>query len=117
MKNQNKQPEYNIEESVLDPNWVTGFIDGEGCFGLKISVSAKATSGLSVKPHLTINLDRRDVYLLVRIKTFFSEVGHIRLNDTSVTYSVESTKALQTVVIPHFDKYPLITQKCADFLL
>jgi hypothetical protein len=46
-----------------------------------------------------------------------NEVGHIRQSSTSVIYSVESMKALKSVIIPHFDKYPLITPKRSDFLL
>jgi hypothetical protein len=32
-------------------------------------------------------------------------------------YLVQSIKDLTNVIIPHFDKYPLITQKRVDFLL
>ncbi len=34
-----------------------------------------------------------------------------------VVYSVQSARAIANVIIPHFDKYPLITQKRADYLL
>jgi len=33
----------------------------------------------------------------------------------SVQYRVASLKDLNAIIIPHFDKYPLITQKKADF--
>ena len=33
------------------------------------------------------------------------------------SYSVQSARAITNVIIPHFDKYPLITQKKADYLL
>ena len=32
-------------------------------------------------------------------------------------YAVKSLKDLHNVIIPHFTKYPLLTQKRADFLL
>jgi hypothetical protein len=32
-------------------------------------------------------------------------------------YNVTSLQDLTNVIIPHFDKYPLITQKLADFIL
>jgi len=32
-------------------------------------------------------------------------------------YSVNSVKDIINVIIPHFDKYPLLTQKRADYLL
>jgi hypothetical protein len=36
---------------------------------------------------------------------------------TSAIYCVESIKDLTNVIIPHFYKYPLFTQKLADFEL
>ena len=38
-------------------------------------------------------------------------------NEKSVQYRVGSLKDLNDKIIPHFDKYPLITQKKADFIL
>jgi LAGLIDADG endonuclease len=32
-------------------------------------------------------------------------------------YSVASLKDLITIIIPHFEKYPILTQKAADFIL
>ena len=38
-------------------------------------------------------------------------------NEKSVQYRVGSLKDLNEKIIPHFDKYPLLTQKKADFIL
>lgn len=51
------------------------------------------------------------------IRTFFG-VGNTRINkDGSATYSVDGFKDLINVIIPHFEKYPLLTQKQIDFEL
>jgi hypothetical protein len=42
---------------------------------------------------------------LIRLKSFFGGVGNILVDKRGY------------VTIPHFDKYPLITQKSADFKL
>ena len=34
-----------------------------------------------------------------------------------VVYSVQSARDIANVIIPHFDRYPLITKKRADYLL
>ena len=34
-----------------------------------------------------------------------------------VVYSVQSTRDIFNVILPHLDRYPLITQKKADYLL
>jgi hypothetical protein len=54
---------------------------------------------------------------LNKIKSFFG-VGIIKINNSrkSVSYRVQSYKDLNNVIIPHFEKYPLISQKQADFL-
>lgn len=50
---------------------------------------------------------------------FFFGVGTVYMNENNntATYEVQSLRAITNVIIPHFDKYPLITQKRADYLL
>jgi hypothetical protein len=52
------------------------------------------------------------------LQSYFG-VGSIFIsnNHEYATLSVRSTEDLTNVIIPHFDKYPLLTQKQADFLL
>jgi hypothetical protein len=56
--------------------------------------------------------------LLRRIHAFFG-VGTVSesKNKNKAHYSVQSAKDIANVIIPHFDKYPLFTQKKADYLL
>lgn len=56
--------------------------------------------------------------LLRKIQSYFG-IGIIseRLSLNKVVYSVQSYKDITKVIIPHFDKYPLVTQKKADYLL
>ena len=55
--------------------------------------------------------------MLYEIQTFFGGVGNITFNKDTVNYLVQDVKSLTNVIIPHFVKYPLITQKRADFEL
>jgi hypothetical protein len=63
-------------------------------------------------------LHKRDINVLYKIQSFFGGVGKINIAKTrdSVVYSVSSIKDL-IKIIDHFDKYPLLTQKRADFEL
>jgi len=50
---------------------------------------------------------------------FFFGVGIIRehKNRNVVTYTVSSLRDINNAIIPHFYRYPLITQKNSDYLL
>jgi hypothetical protein len=65
-----------------------------------------------------MELNIRDSELIKRIQSYFG-VGILVINKAknSISFSVQSVKDLNNVIIPHFDKYPLLTQKRADFLL
>ena len=60
----------------------------------------------------------RDEELLREIQAYFSGVGLIRKKGTRdiCSYTVSSIKEL-LVILKHLDKYPLITQKLADYFL
>ena len=77
-----------------------------------------------------IKLHGRDMLLLNRIKSFFGvffflnwkfkkKTGTIIINRKTgqANYTVKSVKDIHSTIIPHFDKYPLLTQKYADFEL
>jgi len=57
--------------------------------------------------------------LLLQIKLFFGGIGTISRNKnrTLVTYSVRRLDEIIKIIIPHFEKYPLITQKQSDFII
>jgi hypothetical protein len=52
------------------------------------------------------------------IKAYFGGTGSIvKQGDQSFQYVITSIKQITTAVLPHFDNYPLITQKRADYEL
>lgn len=107
-----------VKDIELCPNWVTGFADAESSFSLKVSKKSTAKSGWSIIPEFRIELHSRDIILLRKIKNYF-DIGIIseRLDRNIIVYSVQSIRDILNVIIPHFEKYPLITQKRADYLL
>ena len=73
--------------------------------------------GWKIVPVFTIGLDLKDLDLLVQIKDFF-KTGNIYTSKRGVVYyTVGSVKDIVKYIIPHFDKYPLVTQKLKDFKL
>jgi hypothetical protein len=100
----------------LDPNFITGFTDGEGCFTLSITKSNQIRTSWAIKPRFQINLHKKDLQLLESIQSYFC-CGHIsKTGSKSYQLRIDSIKDIQ-VIIDHFDKYPLITQKFGDYQL
>lgn len=76
----------------------------------------KDNDKIRVRPTFQIKLNIRDLPLLESIKTHFNEVGTIHISSEECVYKVRSLKDV-LFIISHFSKYPLITQKQADYLL
>jgi hypothetical protein len=108
-----------ISKSKINTWFVTGLVDGEGTFVISIQRNNNLKLGWYVKCRFAINLHKRDLSLLLKVQEFFGGIGAITKSKTtnSVSYSVETKKDLLNVIIPHFKKYNLLTQKGADFIL
>lgn len=108
----------NNEIVTLDPYYITGFSDGESTFIVSLTKDNEYKTGWRVGLAFAIGLHEKDVMLLEHIKSKL-KVGSIRFSKSNkcAFYSVQSVKDISNVIIPHFDKYPLLTQKRADFEL
>jgi len=106
----------NFKNKNIDPNFVTGFCDAESSFIVPVSKKSKLKLGWCPSASFQIGLDAKDKVLLDRIRTYFG-VGKVYKAERNVyRYMVRTPKELR-VIIDHFDKYPLKTQKWADFEL
>ena len=106
-----------LDNLKLNPWFVTGFTDGEGCFYVIVTKDDDYKQGWMVKSFFEISLKENDYPILKQIKNLF-RVGSINYNKKtkSFLFRVSSSKDLK-IIIDHFDKFPLITQKRADFEL
>ena len=101
---------------MLNPSWLTGFVEGEGCFSIIVTKNKNYKTALAVQLVFIIALHERDQPVLILIKNCLG-VGLIyRHSSRSIQLKVQSVKDFR-VIINHFDKYPLITQKLKDYLL
>ena len=99
----------------LDAEWVTGFVDGEGCFHVGINPHQDMKSGYQVLPEFTVVQHKRDVQLLYALKAFFG-CGVVRSNHGDrLAYRVRSKEHLLQHIVPFFVKHPLKSKKHADF--
>ena len=94
--------------SSLDPWFITGFVDGEGCFTVSVSKKSKLKSGWELSASFQIGVNTKDKLLLDKIQAYFG-VGNVYKAERNVyRYIVTRPKELR-VIIDHFEKYPLIT--------
>jgi len=65
-----------------------------------------------------IGLHKKDLELLKLIQAYFDGIGIIVTNSNDMcTFRVSSPKQILNKIIPHFDKYFLITEKQADYII
>ena len=63
--------------SEMDPWFVSGLVEGEGCFTVSFSFRKKLKVGIETRPSFSISLNSRDLDLLKRVPEFF-DCGAIR---------------------------------------
>jgi len=68
---------YSTVGKSLNPNFVTGFTDAEGCFTISIYSDNKATTKIRVMARFKIGLNEKDLSLLMQFQTFFGDIGTI----------------------------------------
>lgn len=99
----------------INPWFLTGFIDGEGCFRISLTKINRAI-GWRVQLFFQINLHVKDRALLESIKDYLG-VGKIHNSGINlIQYRIQTSDEL-TILIKHLETYPLISQKRADFEL
>ena len=100
----------------LDPQWIVGFVDGEGCFHVSVNPHKEMSVGFQVLPEFTVVQHERDTQVLHGLKAYFS-CGVVRRNHGErMAYRVRAKDHLLLRIIPFFMQHPLKTRKHVDFL-
>lgn len=97
-------------------SYVTGFVDGEGCFLISFSLRNKMKFGIEVRPSFSVSQHQRSKNIILFLQDFF-KCGGIRFSkrDQNYKFEVRSITDLMEKIIPHFEKYPLKTSKNEEF--
>jgi LAGLIDADG endonuclease len=111
----NDRDAYGVE-APLDPWYVSGLAEGEGCFCISFALRAKLRTGVEVRPSFALSLNERDLALLEDLQAFFG-CGWIRRSrgDRTFKYEVRSSSDLLESVVPHFERFPLVGVKGESF--
>ena len=105
-------------EEMLAPEYVAGFIDGEGCFSVTVHPHPTTANGWLLGHSFQTYQHRDKVGILELIKDFFAcgKIAAKAPTSSVMTYSVYRRSDLVSIIIPFFDAYPLRSRKQEDFL-
>ena len=104
------------QQERLDPQWVTGFVDGEGCFHISINKHDAMTTGWQVLPEFRIVQHSRDEELLKSLRQFFKAgkvvVNHGERKELRIRKLNELAR-----ITKFFERHRLHTKKKNEFLI
>jgi hypothetical protein len=96
--------------------YISGYVDGEGCFTVSIAPRASLLVGWEVRPSFSVSQNGDRAEVLHAVMAFFG-CGSIRpdRSDRTVKWETRRLEDLLGRVIPHFEQFPLVSGKRLDF--
>jgi hypothetical protein len=96
--------------------YISRYVDVEGCFTVSISPRPSLVVGWEVRPSLSVsqNGDRAEVLQLIRAHFGCGSIRPDR-SDKTLKWETRRLEDILVRVIPHFERYPLLSGKRVDF--
>ena len=99
----------------LDPNWITGFVDGEGCSSVSVHRNSlmHRHGGWQLQAAFQVYQHRNHHNVLEALRSYFG-CGYVRSKGPRsdvLTYSVWAIRDLDEITIPFFRSYPLLVKE------
>jgi hypothetical protein len=100
---------------VLDPNWVVGFVDGEGCFSVSLHRNSMMHrhGGWQLLPVFHVYQHQIHREILEAMVPIFG-CGRIRSKgpkSSVLTFVVDGLRNLEAAVVPFFEEYPPVVKQ------
>ena len=116
----------NVDEPIMEkslyPHFFSGFVQSDGCFHIGLEKSSTAKHKIRIKPTFYVtqlNSKGKKISPLLRMARNLLQVGHYvpdrKKNCSSLR--VNTLKDLYHNVLPHFEEYPLLSEKKNDYLV
>jgi hypothetical protein len=118
----------NQQERLIKIGWITGFVDGEGCFSINFIRQPHRDNrrgyktGFQVAHEFAVTQGAKSLACLQMLMEFFG-VGDVYINrrydnhkEHVHRYCVRKRSDLVYTIVPFFKQYPLRTSKQGDFL-
>ena len=98
-----------------DPQWIVGFVDGEGCFYVGCFRNSSMTNGYQIQADFTVVQHERDIQILYGLKQYF-ECGTVVVNHGNrYAFRVRKLEHLVDIIIPFFEKHKLKSKRRIEF--
>lgn len=99
-----------------NPEWISGFVNGEGSFTASFTVDIRATWGLVPQCEFNITQSMEDIILFKAINEYFNNIGGIYTRSNNIgTFSIRQINLLYNKIIPFFNENPLLGRKHNEF--
>ena len=105
------------QQERLD-GYISGYVDGEGCFAVSINRNPSCRSGYQLVPEFHVSQNGERAQVLDVIRQRFGGCGYIKSNgrkDRALVYVVRRRIDLIRHVIPFFERSPLLSSKQEEF--
>ena len=109
------------QQGRLDPWWIVGFVDGEGCFSVSTFKNATCKSGYQTLFEFVITQGEKSKSAMEAIRNYFG-CGGIYINRrydnhtyNLLRYCVRKQSDLKEKIVPFFRKYQLQSAKRKQF--
>lgn len=102
---------------VPNPEWVAGFLSGEGCFIIEILKNEEMRLGYSVKIKFTLPQDERDEILLQVLNEYLGGGGNFhQAKDRDVMeLRFQDFSIIDKQIVPFLRSFPIQGVKTLDF--
>ena len=95
------RPEVQLLENI-DPFWLTGFVDAEGCFSVVLFKSKTSKFGEAIKLSFILTQSARDINLMRSFIKYF-KCGYVSLeNRETIDFKITKFSEIKEIVIPFF---------------
>ena len=99
-------------------SYISGYVDGEGCFNVSLSPRRTVLVGWEVRPSFSVSQNGDRAEVLTMLQQHFG-CGTIRpdRSDKTLKWETRSLEPITDRVLPHFRRHPLLSSKRKDFEL
>lgn len=105
--------EYKFSNEDTFYDWFRGFCDAESNFTIRLRKRNNKLSGFEFLFRITLHTDDLGTLKLIQEKL---NCGKIRKDRNTYVLIISSLKDIETVILPLFEEYPLMTKKYLDYL-